>query len=248
MLSPYIDGQLSPSEMERIERHIEECDDCRRELESLRAVVSLLHRVPIIAPQRSFTIAAKAPRRRPVALRALRVATAVAVLVLAFVFALHFFELGPVEDRSIQQEYAPTYTPTSGEGSDTEAETPEAEGYGWPDEATPVPSEVIEKDLTYTVVNRGIETGEAALWSLETLVEAWVELKNTDDVGGEFRFEFYFTVDGLNYYKDKDSDSVYISAGETKTLRVEIEVETWVDIIDWYPKVIPPTKTVIETK
>ncbi len=143
MLSPYIDGQLSPSEMERIERHIEECDACRRELESLRAVVSLLHRVPVVAPRRSFTIAARAPRRYPAALGALRVATAVAVLMLAFVItgdALHFFESGRVEDRSTLQEDTPVPTAMDGEGFDTEAETPEAEGYGWPSEGTPAPA------------------------------------------------------------------------------------------------------------
>ncbi len=134
MLSPYIDGQLSPSEVKGVERHIEECDACRRELESLRAVVGLLHRVPMVAPRRSFTIAARAPIRRPVALRALRVATAVAVLMLVFVFAgdaLHLFEEGRVEDRSTPQEYTATSTPMDGEGLDTELKAFEG-GYAWP--------------------------------------------------------------------------------------------------------------------
>lgn len=141
MLSPYIDGQLSPSEMERIERHIEECDACRRELESLRAVVSLLHRVPMVALPRSFTIAARAPRRRPVALQALRVATAVAVLMLAFVItgdAFHVFESAPAEEKFAQQEVTPTatplaeYAPLGGDMSDAEAGRSETLGYIWP--------------------------------------------------------------------------------------------------------------------
>ena len=141
MLSPYIDGQLSPSEMERIERHIEECDACRRELESLRAVVSLLHRVPMVALPRSFTIAARAPRRYPVALRALRVATAVAVLLLAFIFtgdALNFIGPGPAEDKSLRQENGATYTPAGGEvlgapdKSDVQPEASNASESTWP--------------------------------------------------------------------------------------------------------------------
>jgi anti-sigma factor RsiW len=141
MLSPYIDGQLSPSEMERIERHIEECDACRRELESLRAVVSLLHRVPMVALPRSFTIAVKAPRRHPAALGALRVATAVAVLLLAFVFtgdALNFIGPGPAEDKSLRQENAATYTPAGGEvlgapdALDVQPETFNASESTWP--------------------------------------------------------------------------------------------------------------------
>ena len=141
MLSPYIDGQLSPSEVKRVERHIEECNACRRELESLRAVVSLLHRVPMVALPRSFTIAARAPRRRPVALRALRVATAVAVLLLAFVFtgdALNFIGAGPAEDKAVRQENAATYTPAGREAleapdaSDVQPEALNASESTWP--------------------------------------------------------------------------------------------------------------------
>ncbi len=138
LFSPYIDGQLSLSDVKRVERHIEECSACRRELESLRAVVGLLHRVPMVSPGRSFAIAARVPRRSPVALRALRVATAVAVLLLAFVFvgdALHFFEPGGVEDRAILQQNAATSTPTGGESFDADGETPEGQYEG-----TPVPA------------------------------------------------------------------------------------------------------------
>jgi len=113
MLSPYIDGELGSPEKTRVERHIEECDACRRELEALRATVGLLRRVPQVAPPRSFTVAARAPRRHP-AWGAMRAATAVAVLVLAFVFigdALNFIGAGPVEDKSTRQQAAATETP-----------------------------------------------------------------------------------------------------------------------------------------
>lgn len=114
MLSPYIDGELSSPEKARVERHIEGCGACRRELEMLRVTVGLLQRAPVVAAPRSFTIAATAPRRRPVAWGALRAATAVAVLVLAFVFigdALNFLGAGPVEDKSVRQGVATTETP-----------------------------------------------------------------------------------------------------------------------------------------
>jgi hypothetical protein len=145
LFSPYIDGQLSPSDVKRVESHVEECSACRHELESLRAVVGLLHRVPMISPRRSFAIAARVPRRSPVALRALRVATAVAVLLLAFVFMgdmLHFFEPGRVEDRAILQEYAVTSTPNGGEVFDTEEQTPEGQY-----EETPGPAVLGEEGL-----------------------------------------------------------------------------------------------------
>ena len=139
MLSPYIDGELSSLEKTRVERHIEKCDACRRELESLRATVGLLRRVSQVAPPRSFTIAARAPRRHP-AWGAMRVATAVAVLVLAFVFigdALNFIGAGPVEDKSTRQQFAATETPVPepsggllGEGDANEDDLAVAEDWG----------------------------------------------------------------------------------------------------------------------
>ncbi len=50
-LSDLLDGALNPGERPLLERHLEGCMDCRRELERLRATVSLLQRVePARAP------------------------------------------------------------------------------------------------------------------------------------------------------------------------------------------------------
>ena len=119
LLSPYIDGQIGSSERDRVESHLEECQVCRRELESLRATVNLLHRVVIVSPPRSFALAEIEANRRPAAfnrespqwrrvpaLGALRVATAVTALLLVFVLAgdaTHLFEAGPVENRAALQ-------------------------------------------------------------------------------------------------------------------------------------------------
>ena len=94
MLSPYIDHQLTSSEQGLVEAHLERCQACRRELESLRAVVNLVHRVPLASPPRSFAIAEAVPRRRAVPVAVFSAATAVAVLLLAFFFvsdALNIF-------------------------------------------------------------------------------------------------------------------------------------------------------------
>jgi anti-sigma factor RsiW len=101
LLSPYVDGQLSRSQSGRIEGHLATCEACHRDLHSLRATVDLLHRVPMVSQPRSFTLAELAPRRRPVAFRALRAATAVAVSIVAFLFlgdALHLFGPGLVSE------------------------------------------------------------------------------------------------------------------------------------------------------
>ncbi len=51
-----MDGRLSAREHERVERHVEGCSRCGKELESLRYTVSLLRRMPVRSPRRVFTL------------------------------------------------------------------------------------------------------------------------------------------------------------------------------------------------
>jgi anti-sigma factor RsiW len=44
-MSDYLDGELAASGRGRMERHLGECQDCRRLLAGLRAVVARLHRL-----------------------------------------------------------------------------------------------------------------------------------------------------------------------------------------------------------
>ncbi len=61
MLSGYMDRRLNPEELARVEEHLRTCQGCREELESLRATVALLHRLPEVTPSRSFAVAPVAP-------------------------------------------------------------------------------------------------------------------------------------------------------------------------------------------
>jgi len=113
LLSPYIDHQLTSSEQGLVEAHLEQCEACQRELESLRAVVSLVHRVTLVSPPRSFAIAEAVPKRRAVPVAVFGAATAVAVLLLSFFFvgdALNLFSsevpVG-VEERSGEAGLSP---------------------------------------------------------------------------------------------------------------------------------------------
>jgi len=103
MLSPYIDCQLTSSEQGLVEAHLERCDACQRELEALRGVVNLLHRVPIVSPRRSFALAEVVPKRRAAPVALLSAATGVAASLLAFFFvsdALNLFSSEvPVEEQ-----------------------------------------------------------------------------------------------------------------------------------------------------
>lgn len=89
-LSAFLDGQLPPQERARVERHLQECTDCRAELASLRQTVELLHQVPAVRLPRSFLLPvgeavrprrARAPRLSYVYLQA-ATATAAVLLVL----------------------------------------------------------------------------------------------------------------------------------------------------------------------
>jgi len=55
-LSPYIDGRLTASEATALETHLASCEACRRELDELRAAVSVLHDMPQADPPRSFAL------------------------------------------------------------------------------------------------------------------------------------------------------------------------------------------------
>ncbi len=90
-LSALIDGQLSPRGEGRVQRHLQQCPGCRRELATLRQTVHLLRSLPPLRAPRSFAIPLSAPApalpawARPGAYNGLRAATlaAAAFLVLA---------------------------------------------------------------------------------------------------------------------------------------------------------------------
>ncbi len=90
LLSAYIDGELSSEERELVEAHLSECEECARDLRTLRRTVELLGELPTLRVPRSFAIpvpAAKSITRLSRAYAFLRVATALAVLLLAIVWA-----------------------------------------------------------------------------------------------------------------------------------------------------------------
>ena len=43
LLSAYLDNQVTAAERDRIERHLQACATCQRELDSLRQTIALLH-------------------------------------------------------------------------------------------------------------------------------------------------------------------------------------------------------------
>ena len=86
MLSDHVDGELPEAERIVLEAHLQGCDSCTEELESLRATVQMLRRMPEVEAPRSFRLAPAAvtaptpPPERPMFLWAMRVSTALAVV------------------------------------------------------------------------------------------------------------------------------------------------------------------------
>ena len=94
MLSEYINGSLSSENKSLVERHLQTCEACSKELESLRMTVQLLHRVSEVPVPRSFTVPVPAPKREstfgPARLRWLRSATAIVAIALVVLLAGDF--------------------------------------------------------------------------------------------------------------------------------------------------------------
>ena len=54
LLSAYVDSELSMSEMDRVRKHVQDCDCCRYEEEDLRRLKSILTSTPIVEPPVDF--------------------------------------------------------------------------------------------------------------------------------------------------------------------------------------------------
>ena len=55
-LSAFIDGRLDPEKQTALERHISGCPQCEKEIVTLQATVSLLHRLPEETPLRPISV------------------------------------------------------------------------------------------------------------------------------------------------------------------------------------------------
>lgn len=93
MLSDYIDGELEPGARDALEEHLAGCPSCSEGLESLRATVLMLRRMPEVEAPRSFRLASASvtetppPPEKPVFLWAMRVSTALAVVAFTIMVA-----------------------------------------------------------------------------------------------------------------------------------------------------------------
>lgn len=66
LLGAYLDGELHGGQLRKVESHLEECQNCRKEVQSLQALSAVLHLAPLPdfpAPERLATdVALRLPR------------------------------------------------------------------------------------------------------------------------------------------------------------------------------------------
>ena len=99
MLSEYIDNRLDSEDRGVVEHHLEICESCSSELESLQMTVQLLNRVPQVPAPRSFAISEVETGRVSVFERQrlgwLRPATAFATIALIALLIVDFLQVVP---------------------------------------------------------------------------------------------------------------------------------------------------------
>ncbi len=167
-LSAYLDDQLSPSARDALEAHLTSCASCHEDLESLRNLTSLLHRVPQMPVPRSYTLSEAPAKRLAWSVRyaaPLRYSTAVAsLLLLAVVMGDLFTGLESVPSRAplsspvlpgetealfdASVESAPSEAGPAAAFAPTPAPAPESEGIAAPPAVAPTPGTETQSLLT----------------------------------------------------------------------------------------------------
>jgi anti-sigma factor RsiW len=121
-LSAYLDEALAPDERNLVAVHLEDCVECRRELEALRGTVALLQRVePARAPVGFVDRVVAAARPRPWYRRAadavllplsVKLPLEVTAMVMVGLLAVYLFERNP-ELQQAAREVAPRQEPAA---------------------------------------------------------------------------------------------------------------------------------------
>ncbi len=99
LLSPYIDDELDLEERQRVDSHLQSCQSCREEFDSIRKSASLVRSMPVIEPRRSFAVSEAKRKTWDGRLKALSAATVLVAVSLLVVFIGdigHYFDALPL--------------------------------------------------------------------------------------------------------------------------------------------------------
>ena len=169
-LSEYLDGRLQGRPLARVDQQLESCDVCRDELESLRAMVTLLRDLPVEPPRQNFTMAAPPPQPVQVIHSPLLkvpqwayagAASVAAIVLVVLVSADATGLLAPDEPAEVRTVEAPAVAQVESEATEgevTEAERSESQAA----EPTPVAAAAITEEMAVEPPSESLEMAAAA--------------------------------------------------------------------------------------
>ena len=163
-LSEYLDGRLSASQAQQLEGHVEACDRCGLELESLRDTVGLLRQVPMLEPRTIFTVG-EAPSPAParpmfrVPTWAYGAAASVAVLFFALVTTADLGGLLAGEAASTKQSSLESEAPVQ---STPHTQPTQVASQAVPAPTATVPSELFAQAPQPTLVPENVDVAQGA--------------------------------------------------------------------------------------
>ncbi len=151
MLSEYIDGALRREDRVVVERHLETCSECSKELESLRLTVRMLKRVPVAVVPRSFAISGAEDRKTspagPPNLGWLRPATAMVTIAFVALLVVDFLptssEEGSIESRELASQQSTPIMTAPGPGQEFDAAREGAAGMETTSAPPPMPADKV---------------------------------------------------------------------------------------------------------
>ncbi len=143
--SPYLDSRLEPIERDEVRYHTERCKECQYEVESLKIMRELLHRMPVAPVPRSFTLAEAHARRSwfsfempSISLEnSMRAAAAAAIILFALLISLDFSGVISEQDSPSEKEMVGTIAVTPAPSGTPATEQPSIEGDGIPEALPP---------------------------------------------------------------------------------------------------------------
>jgi hypothetical protein len=175
-LSAYIDQRLGAQEQKELEKHLEACQVCREELDSLKATVRLLHVMPQALPGRSFAVTEARPLPRWSPAPALCMATAVVAVFLVLAFAADMANLFESSAILRGEKGQSSYGSQQDDGSSDSQESP-SKGNG----AT---LDFLDGDQEGATNEGGGATGESEGGTLVTTEAGWVRPLEYSLLGG----------------------------------------------------------------
>lgn len=174
LLSDYLDQRLTPTERQRVDAHIQDCWECRRELQGLQETVYMLRNTPVVSVPRSFALSAALAAPQPSSgpyLMGLRAAVAVAVALVVVVLGDGLGLIGPDQSQAPPFSALVEPEPVTSIGSGPESAVPIGPDTTTPSEPVTASAPATDATATQTggteIAGASSSSGPFELWPWE---------------------------------------------------------------------------------